>query len=450
MTSPDDTEPKLLENQTIPSGVDPNDDAPTPRLFVETKAIRPFADFLRTESSGGLIIVICIIVALVWANSPWGDTYDQFWESSFSLGLGGSLFSLDLRHWVNDGLMAIFFFVLGLELKREFTQGELRDRRKIALPLLGALGGMIAPSVLFLALTLGTGAEKGWGIPMATDTGIALGVLALLGTCSNPRMKALLLTLAIVDDLAAIVLLATVYTAGSIKVGYLGLALGMLVIMWCVRRQRIISPILYLALSIAIWAAVFASGVHTTLAGVALALITPVRPVYRPEYIDAEELADIADYSATKGTIHLAKGSISSLEWLQHRLHPWSSYLIMPLFALANAGIHFTSDTFGELAFSAVSLGACVGLFIGKPAGVLIGSWVAKRFFVKDSDITYRDVVTAGFLAGIGFTMSVFIAKIAYGTSLFLDQAKVGIMAASLLASVAGFLYARNTSERDG
>ncbi len=418
------------------------------RLFGRAKkatlvrAIYPLADFLRQEALSGLIVIACIIAALAWANGPWSASYHSLWNTHVSLGVNEHQLSMTLRHWVNDVLMALFFFVIGLELKREIAEGDLRDRRKLAVPLLGAIGGMIVPAIIFLAFTLGTPDASGWGVPMATDTGIALGVIALLQT--DTRMKMLLLTIAIVDDVGAILLLATVYAVDAISWAAIGVAVALLAAFWFLRRNSVSSPALYLALGVATWFAVKESGLHTTLAGVALALLTPAQPLRRPEYIDAEDLADISSFENTVSTITLARDSVSRVDWLQHLLHPWTSYVILPIFALANAGIVVNASEFSALAFSNVSLGIAIGLAVGKPVGITFGAWCARRVFGAKSTLNQRGIFGVGLLAGIGFTMSVFIAEIAFGGSRSLDAAKMGVLLGSLLAGVAGYIYLRH------
>lgn len=367
-------------------------------------------DFLHDEAAGGIVLVAGAVLAVVWANSPVSDSYFDFWGQYLTIGWGPTAITEDLQHWVNDGLMVLFFFVVGLEIKRELAIGELRDARAAALPAAAALGGVVVPALIFVALTSGE-ARAGWGIPMATDIAFAVGVLALLGDRIPAGAKLLLLSVAIVDDIIAITVIALFY-AESVSMSWLAGAVVGLAVVVVMRRLgvNVIWP--YALVGVVVWVATLESGVHATIAGVALGLLTPARDV----------------------------GGRNVLATLEHRLHPWSAFVVVPLFALANAGVNFGGGLLGEAASTALPWAIALGLVFGKIVGIGAAVWLAVRTGLGrlPQGVGALHVVGVAAVAGIGFTVSLFIADLAYKDPTLTETAKVGIFAGSLLAGVIG------------
>ncbi len=405
------------------------------------RAVRPFVRFSHIEAAGGIVLVAATVVALVWANSPWKDGYDSLWSTNVRFEFGSYAFDEDLRHVVNDLLMAMFFFVVGMEIKRELVTGELRDRRAIALPAMAAMGGMVVPAAIYLAFNAGGVGSKGWGIPMATDIAFALGVVALLGSRVPTTVKVLLLTLAIVDDIGAIVVIAIFYTE-RVELRFIVAAVVISALVAVMHRSRIVYPPLIAIAGFALWLAVFESGVHATIAGVVMGLLTPARPA-QPE-LEAEELVDVlqndddirADEVRTTAT--LIRGSVSACDRLIDALHPWTSYLIVPTFALANAGIVLSAGALTSP--SAVLGGVAVALIVGKFIGVTSFSWMAVRLGLGrlPEGARWGHIMGVGAVAGIGFTVSLFITGLAFSDVALQDDAKIGILVASVIAALAG------------
>jgi NhaA family Na+:H+ antiporter len=404
---------------------------------------RPVQRFLHIEASGGVLLVAAAVVALVWANSPWSAGYHDLWATELTVDLGGHAITEDLRHWINDGLMTLFFFVIGLEIKQELTNGQLTTRRDAAIPVAGAIGGMIVPAALYIAINAGGDGAAGWGIPMATDVAFALGVLALLGSRVPVELKVLLLGLAIVDDVGAIIVIAAFYSDGIDPQWAAAAALGLTVVALLHRVGVRYLPV-YVALGIGVWLATFESGIHATLAGVALGLLTPARPFLRE--VDANRIADelSADFAVTAAEVRdisfRVRESIPVTERLEDLLHPWTSYLIVPLFALANAGITISADGLREAATSPVALGVAVGLVVGKLVGVAGAIAIAVRLGVGrlPESIERRHISGMAAVAGIGFTVSIFIAGLAFEDPVLTDQATLGVLAASVIATACG------------
>jgi NhaA family Na+:H+ antiporter len=415
------------------------------------RLIRPLVDFLRTEAAGGVVLVVAAIAALVWANSPWDASYDDVWTTRLSLSLGERQLDLDLRQWINDGIMAIFFFVVGLEIKRELVEGELRDPRRAMLPVCAALGGMMAPAVIYVAFNAGGEAVDGWGIPMATDIAIAVGVLSLMGRRVSPSLKLFLLALAIVDDIGAILVIAVFYT-DEIHGGALLATVGLVLTVGAMRRWGVRSAAAYVVVGVALWLTLHESGIHATLAGVVLGLMAPTQPIRQAELIDAAELADVSSYEAARQTATVARDTVSVVEWLEHRLHPWTSFVVVPLFALANAGVPLSRDIVGDALTSSVAGGIVVGLVVGKVMGITGFTWLAARLGIArlPENTTWSGIVGVSALGGIGFTISIFVAGLAFGGEPLEDQAKVAILAASLLAAAIGSALIVTTSGRAG
>jgi Na+:H+ antiporter, NhaA family len=401
--------------------------------------IRPLVDFLHTEAAGGVVLVAATVVALVWANSPWDAGYRALWDTQLAVSFAGHTLDLNLRDWVSEGLMALFFLVVGLEIKRELVEGELRDPRQAALPAVAAVGGMVVPAALYLAVNAGGDATAGWGIPMATDIAMAVGVLSLLGPRVAPSLKLFLLALAIVDDIGAVLVIALVYT-DDVDLGALVAAAAVVAAVVGLRAARVTAHALFVLLGVALWLALHEAGLHATLAGVVMGLLAPTRPARQPEFVDAAELADVSSPEAARHTVTLARESVSMVEWLEHTLHPWTGFVVVPLFALANAGIPLGGGVLGDAVSSPVAAGVVLGLVVGKPLGIVGASWLAVRFGVARLPVgaAWRGIVAVGVLAGIGFTVSILVAGLAFEDPGLVDEAKLAILAASVLAALGG------------
>ncbi len=407
------------------------------RLFA-----RPVQRFLDTEAAGGILLLAATVVALAWANSPWRAGYEALFTTRIGLSIGTFRLQEDITHWINDALMALFFFVVGLEIKREWVAGELRDRRAAALPVVAAVGGMAVPALLYLAVNAGGDGADGWGIPMATDIAFALGVVAVLGRRVPASLKLFLLTLAIVDDIGAIVVIAVVYS-GAIALGWLAGAVAAVAAVMVLRRVHVTNHAVYVGLGVGLWLCVFESGVHATIAGVVMGLLTPATP-FQAE-LEAEEIVDTlegqAELSAddVRRVSFLIRASVPLTEQLESGLHPWTSYLVVPLFALANAGVRLDGQALTSP--GPVALGVVVGLVAGKTLGVAGAAWLATRFGVAQlpPGVRWSQLLGVAALAGIGFTVSLFVAGLAFDDPGDVrDEAKVGILVASVLAAALG------------
>lgn len=420
-------------------------------------------EFTRLAASGGIMLLIFTIIALLWANSPASHSYFELWETSLAFTVGDLSLSEHLLEWVNDGLMVLFFFVVGLEIKREFLTGELASPRKAALPIAGALGGMIAPALLYAAFNLGDAATlRGWGIPMATDIAFTLVILTVMGKRVPVSLKVFFTALAITDDLGAILVLALFYTT-SIAWNSLIIAAGFFVALIVLNRWRVYSPLPYALLGIGMWLAFLQSGIHPTIAGVLLALTIPTRnpPNVRRLMAQTETALNEHEHSPSR-TENRDQAFVRSLKTilermespaqsLEHRLQPWTTYLILPIFALANAGVSLGTGASMNL-LSPVSLGIIVGLVIGKPLGITLMSWLATRSGLAEmpGDISWPQFFSASCLAGIGFTMSLFIANSAFDDPALLASAKLGTLLASVLAAFVGWTLLRLSSPSYG
>jgi len=401
--------------------------------------IRPLRDFLAAEAAGGAVLLVAAAAALAWANSPWKASYNDLWTTRLSIGLGDHVLALDLRHWVNEGLMTVFFFVVGLEIKRELVEGELRQPRQAALPAIAAVGGMVVPAVIYALINLDGAGSRGWAIPMSTDIAIAVGVLSLLGRRASPGLKLFVLARAIVDDIGTILVIA-LFFSGTLDSGALGIAALLIVVMLGLRRAGVHMVGAFFVLGAAVWLAVRESGINPTIAGVALGLLAPAEPRTPHHLVDVDRLADVSNVQAARETAALARESVSVLEWLEHILHPWSSLVIVPLFALANAGISISGDSMRHAADSAVTAGVVVGLVVGKLVGVLAATWAAVRLGagVLPRDVNGRALAAGAALGGIGFTVSIFVAGLAFTDARLIEQAKIGILVASVVSAVVG------------
>jgi NhaA family Na+:H+ antiporter len=424
------------------------------------KVVRPFQAFADKASSGGILLIAATAVALVWANSPWGDTYSDLWQTKLTIGLGGFSLTKDLTHWINDGLMAVFFLVVGLEIKREILVGELSSPRRAALPIAAALGGAVVPAAIYVAINAGTEGASGWGIPMATDIAFALGVLALLGERAPIALKVFLTALAIVDDIVAVTVIALFYTS---DISWVALAVGAAFLMALVGANLagVGKPLVYGVLGIGLWLAFLKSGVHATIAGVLLAMTVPASSfIDTGEFLNTSRgLLDHFERAGERGdhvlsneerqaVLHALNDTTEKLEpplqEMEHALHPWVVFLIMPLFALVNAGVPLDGGLVESLT-SPVALGIVAGLVLGKQLGVTLLAWLTVKLGVSElpEGITWRHVYGAGWLAGIGFTMSLFISDLAFAGGSLLNTAKLGILAASLIAGVVGWMILR-------
>jgi NhaA family Na+:H+ antiporter len=397
--------------------------------------------FLETEAAGGVVLLVAAVVALVWANSPWGDSYHTVWETELTLNLGRWELTDDLHHWVNDGLMALFFFVVGLEIKRELVHGDLRDRRAAAMPAIAAAGGMVVPALLFLVLAGGTDGARGWGIPMATDIAFAVGVVALLGPRVPSALKLFLLTLAIVDDIGAIVVIAVFYATDTEPM-YLLAAVGILGAMLALRLGGVVWLAPYVVLGCGVWLATRASGVHATIAGVVLGLLAPARPLI-PAVVARDWAGDLTDDPSPAeldAMTRLARTAVSPAERLEHLLHPWTSFVVVPIFALANAGVAVRGDSFDAPGSALVAAGVVLGLVAGKTVGIAGATWLAVRTGMGrlPEGATWPMVAGIGAIGGIGFTVALFIAELAFDPGTLQDAAKIGVLTASTLAAVLG------------
>jgi NhaA family Na+:H+ antiporter len=412
------------------------------------------------------------VVALVWANSGFGDSYVELWETEISFHVGELIhLDLDLRGWINDLAMAFFFFVVALEIKRELVRGELRDPRAAALPALAAVGGMIVPALIFTLFNLGGPGADGWGIPMATDIAFAVGVLSLVGRRVPSSLIVFLLTLAIVDDLGAILVIAVFYTS-NLSFGWLAVGLGCIVGAVVLNRVDVRAFVPYFVLAAFCWLALHESGVHATLAGVAFGLITPSHAFFRPtlfgpraqglveQFEDARAATERGDVDTAHGDaddnealeadalntlITLSAESQPPLDRLEHRLLPWTTFLIVPVFALANAGVRVGWDDLTSSFSEPVTLGVILGLVVGKPVGIMLFALLAIRFGVgkRPAGASTAQMFGVAMLGGVGFTVALFVTELAFEPGAIADQAKIGILAASAIAGVAGYLYLR-------
>lgn len=420
-----------------------------------TRIRRRFRDFARIEASGGILLIIAAIIALVWANSPWSDLYFEILDTEFALELGSWHLGMHLLHWINDGLMAIFFFVVGLEIKREVLAGELSQPRKAILPLMAGVGGMLFPAALYTLVNAGGDGASGWGIPMATDIAFMLGVLALLGSRIPTSLKIFFTALAIADDLGAVMVIAVFYSDGIYWLP-LAVAAGLFVVLMVFNRTKVYHPLPYALVGIGLWYAFLMSGVHATLAGVLLAMTIPARTTVNASAFVAQATAILQEFEgaavmqlgmqgghrqeAVQTLEIIAERLESPLQRLERTLHPWTTYVVVPIFALANAGVDLRGDLLGAL-LSPISLGIMLGLVVGKSTGIMLLSWLTVRLGLADlpDGVSWRQLFSTSWLAGIGFTMSLFIAGTEFAGGA-LEASKVGILAASLLSGVIGTL----------
>ena len=409
----------------------------------------PLREFLRTETGGASVLLFAAIAALVWVNVD-ASSYDALWGTTLSIDIGGAGVALDLRHWVNSGLMTFFFFVLGLEARREFDLGELRERRRFALPLLAAIGGMATAVATYLAFNMGAPSAHGWGIAMSTDTAFALGLLALVGRRLPDRLRAFILTLVVVDDLLALVVIATVYTE-QVNVSALLAALSVFGAVLVVRALRVRRGLVYAVLGAATWVALLESGVEPVVVGLAMGLLAYAYPAARSDLERAgdrfREFREQPTPELERSAREELRSAISPNERLQLLYHPWTSYVIVPLFALANAGIAIDGGFLQRAFSSPITLGILFGYVAGKPLGILGASWLVTRLSGERlrPPVGWAAVAGGGTIAGIGFTVSLLVATLAFD-GLRLEEAKLGILSAALCASIITWLLVRATA----
>jgi NhaA family Na+:H+ antiporter len=421
--------------------------------------LRPINDFLSKEASGGILLIIFTVVALAWANSPWSDSYHDLWDTHISIKSGAFALNLSLHHWINDGLMVIFFFVVGLEIKRELLVGELSSFKQAALPVAGAIGGMLIPAIFYAIFNDGTEASNGWGIPMATDIAFVVGILAILGSRVPLGLKVFVVSLAIADDIGAVMVIAIYYTSNISITALFGIVL-ILVLLGISNKLGVKSLYIYSYLGLLLWLAVLQSGIHASIAGVLLAFTIPAKTRINTKGFskNTRDLLDKFERAGEHGENVLTNETrqadvmaieqccdriLSPLQRFEHWLHPWSSFVIMPLFALANAGVTLKGMDLGAALASPVSIGIIAGLFLGKQFGIFAFAWLAVKIKVASlpEGVNWSKIYGAGILAGIGFTMSLFIAGLAFTDDSILNLSKIGILAASLIAGVVGYVF---------
>lgn len=412
----------------------------------------PLQRFLSTEAGGGLLLLIATVVALIWANIP-AAGYEAFWHTEASVRVGAAAIELDLRHWVNDLAMALFFLAVGLEISREFTVGELRRPRAVLAPVLGAIGGLILPALIYIAFNPSAPAVHGWGIPISTDTAFLVGILALFGPRCPDQLRLFLLTLAIADDIGAIGVMAIFYTDG-VSVPALLIALVLTLLLVGLRWARVWQLQPYVVIGMLLWVAVFASGVHPTLAGVVVGLLVPATPV-EPEQTErlrfyGRAVIERADAVRARLAAAAVRATVPPNDRLQVALHPVSAYLVIPVFGLANAGVRLDAETLRRAVASPVTLGIVVALLFGKAVGISLGSALALRtgWGELPGRVRYGHLIGGAVLAGIGFTISLFIADLAFDDPVLQAEAKIGVLAGSLLAAVLGSVALRCLGER--
>ncbi len=426
---------------------------PEPSTTPMTRWVGPLREFIGTENSGAIILLIATVASLVWANSPWADTYEQLWHTELGVELGSWDLRMDLRHWINDGLMALFFFVVGLEFRRELDMGELRERRRVATPVIAAVGGVVLPAVIYLAINAGEPSLRGWGIVMGTDTAFALGILMLAGGAS-PRVRTFLLTLMIVDDVVALSVIAVVYTS-DLSTTALMVAIALYAVIVVLSRVGVRGGFPYLLVAVGVWLATLASGIHPTIAGVAVGVLATAYPPTRQDLRRAATVWRLFREEPTpeyaRSASRTLEQAISPNERLQHRFHPWTSYVIVPLFALANAGIPVSGDDLEAAATSPITLGIIGGLVVGKLVGITGFTWLFSRKWMGGFPLTIPlpPLLGVGTVAGIGFTVSLLIADITF-TGVDLENAKLGILAASVIASLLTWVVFRVVNHLPG
>jgi NhaA family Na+:H+ antiporter len=427
--------------------------------------IEPVSRFIRQEYTSGVVLIISVLIAIIWVNSPFQESYHHIWNIKFSLGFDNAVLSHPLHVWINDGLMAIFFFVIGLELKREFMEGELSSLKQASLPMTAALGGMLVPACIYFLINKGTGAAHGWGIPMATDIAFALALLSVAGKHIPSSVKVFLSALAVADDLGAVLVIAFFYSTGFSLFPLL-IGAAFLLILVLANALGVRSTAFYLIIGFGAWIGFFLSGIHATIAGVLVAFTIPARTkikeveyatnvrqltiAFEQEIPNRGALTTLKQHETIEEIKKLSTAAETPLQKVEYALHPWVAMVIMPLFALANAGIVIGTDFFSAL-LNPVSIGVAVGLLFGKFIGVLGFSWVLVKTGISTlpKRATWGHMVGVAALAGIGFTMSLFISALAFEEANMINQAKYGILLASVTAGSIGLLLLKLTKKKD-
>ena len=432
------------------------------RSFVARRLVLPTQAFFHTEGPGGVLLLISSLVALALANSPWAGPFARFLETHLAVDVGEYHLRGDIRELINDGLMTVFFYIAGLEIKRELLEGQLSTPRQAALPVVAALGGMVVPSLLYYACNVGRAGAHGWGVPMATDIAFSIGVLILLGDRVPSTVRVFLLGLAIADDIGAILVIAVFYSSG-IAWPAIGAAALILVAIGLMIRGGVRSPNAYLLISLAFWVAMLGSGVHATLAGVILGAMTPIRPwfsLYSFErsagklmrrFRNALGVGNFDRAEAIMGQMEaLSRGTESSLDRRLRQVHPWSSYVVLPLFALANSGVALDVQSLTRASSSGITWGILLGLVVGKPLGIVGFAWLAVKVRIASlpKGARWSDLVGVGMVAGIGFTVSLFVTGLAFSNPRQVEDAKIGVLIASAVAGIAGFVFLRLIGQR--
>ena len=427
--------------------------------------LQPLRDFVHEQASSGIVLLVAAIAALVWANSPWSQSYHDFWHTEIAFEVGAFHISNDLSHWINDGVMVVFFFVVGLEIKRELIVGELSSVRQATLPMIAAIGGMVVPALIYIAFNFNSDGAVGWGIPMATDIAFALGILALAGSRVPLALKSFLVAVAIVDDIGAVLVIALFYTE-QISVLSLLAGMGIFGVLVAFNRAGVRHPLPYIIAGFFLWFAFLQSGVHATIAGILLAATIPARSNTDPreflesgrdildEYEEAANLGEAVTFQQGRQVAlqHMEKAIAQvwmPLQRLEHTLHPWIAFGIVPLFALANAGVTIGAD-FGAHLFDSVSMGIILGLVVGKQVGITFAAWLAVRlnWGALPKGVTWPQMYAVAWLAGIGFTMSLFISGLAFGKGDLLSVSKIGILTGSIISGSVGYVLVRMFTSR--
>lgn len=439
----------------------------SPPLRPIDRMLSPVRGFLRHRLAGAALLMLATLTAIIIANSPLSHAYHHFLEAHIDIGAGGVGLDYTIHHWINDGLMSIFFFLVGLEIKREILIGELSTLRKATLPAIAAVGGMLVPAGVYLLLNQGQPTTHGWGIPMATDIAFALGVLALLGDRVPIGVKVFLTALAIVDDIGAVLVIAIFYTS-DINLLALGVGFGVLGLAVLFNRLDVRHPFVYLLLGIFVWTAFLKSGIHATIAAILMAFVIPattridgVDLVRRVELITAR-LKAIGLPEDTRMNTEEQQHSIDAmseviehaqapLQRIEHDLHGPVTFFVLPVFALANAGVTLEGDLIGQL-LSPLALGVILGLFVGKQLGITLATWLAVKLRIADlpAGVTWKQIHGANILAGIGFTMSLFVSSLAFENPAYIAEAKIGILTGSLVSGVVGYLFLSSVSKKAG
>ncbi len=429
------------------------------------RALQVVEKFLHVEAISGLVLLCAAIGAMVWANSPWSASYSALWHAPVTLGIADWTFTRSLHFWVNDILMAVFFLVVGMEIRREIHEGALADARSAALPLAAALGGVVVPALIYLGFNTDASVRHGWAVPMATDIAFAVGVLALLGRSIPSNIRIFLLALAIIDDIIAVLVIALFYSGGLQPDGALWAALGIAAVM-ALQMAGIGTAWAYVVPSVVVWIGFYRLGVHPTLAGVVLGLMTPVRSVLAREpamRVARDAVSELDDRSPAAASMHSKQARVRELGWAQREmlapvtriqalLHPWVAFCIMPIFAFANAGIPLGGIDFAHPGAPTVLMGVIAGLVLGKPVGIVMASWLAVQSGLcrLPTGVTWSGVLLVGMLAGIGFTMAIFIAMLGFNDEALLGTAKLGVLMASVASALIGLSwgYFRSRSMR--